>query len=165
MKDLIKEISSYNIFNNLLPGVIYLFYLQVTKIVALNSYNIFILFFVAYFAGVVISRIGALLIEPILRALKLVKYQPYEDFIRAEKVSIKLHALQEKHAMFRAFISLIVVSGLTRLCDAFDWFKMSGNIGEIALVVFLLIIFVIAYRKQTFFIAQRVKKENENIKR
>ena len=67
MKELLDKLSSYNIFNYLLPGI--LFSVLASKTTELNLIQIDIILgvFVYYFIGLIISRIGSLIIEPILK--------------------------------------------------------------------------------------------------
>lgn len=107
MDDLLKKLSSYNIANHLLPGAIYTFvlcsYLGRKDIVD----NLVLFFFIAYFSGVVVSRIGSLVIERLLRLIW--KKGPYEDFLAAEKDDPKLQALVEDQNLFRSVVALAVV--------------------------------------------------------
>ena len=66
MEDLLAKISSYNFFNFLFPGVIFAVIAErVTSYTFLHN-NLVIDFFVCYFIGLTISRVGSLLLEPLL---------------------------------------------------------------------------------------------------
>jgi hypothetical protein len=86
MKEIIDKLSSYNIFNYLLPGVLFV---AIAK--HFTEYNLildhdFIGAFFYYFIGMVISRFGSLIIEPMLKKIMFVKFSDYSDFISASKI-------------------------------------------------------------------------------
>ena len=63
MKDLLDKLSSYNLFNYLLPGAIFVAASQRISSHAFRDENIVIELFLVYFIGMVISRVGSLTIE------------------------------------------------------------------------------------------------------
>ena len=79
MKDLLDKISSYNIFNFLLPGVVFAVFVSKTTSFKLMQEDVLSGAFVYYFVGAVISRIGSLVVEPGLKATKLVTFASYRD--------------------------------------------------------------------------------------
>src|SRR5258706_9185925 len=101
MKDLIDKLSSYNVFNYLFPGIIFAvvgtqvssFYLLVDDIV--------IGVFVYYLYGMVVSRIGSLLIERLLKRFGFIHYAPYPDYVSASRVDTKIDILSEQSNTYR----------------------------------------------------------------
>lgn len=98
MEDIIKsvseKISSYNIFNNLLPGVVFCYILnKITRFTIANG-DLVENIFMYYFVGMIISRIGSLIVEPILTKAKTKKIGPfikrsnYKDYIVAAKKTL-----------------------------------------------------------------------------
>jgi len=71
MKELIDKISTYNLFNYLLPGILFALFAKHFIGLDLIQSDIGIGIFLYYFLGMCISRIGSLIIEPILRKYKL----------------------------------------------------------------------------------------------
>lgn len=71
LKSISEKISSYNIFNNLFPGII--FCSVMTKITRFNFATDTIIeqFFMWYFIGMVISRIGSIFVEDTLKKIKI----------------------------------------------------------------------------------------------
>ena len=67
---LIEKISSYNIFNNLLPGIIFCYIVEKTTRLIFQTGEVWEKFFIYYFAGMIINRIGSILVEPMLKSLK-----------------------------------------------------------------------------------------------
>lgn len=73
LKQIVGKISSYNIFNNLYPGILFCYVLKIVLDINLLSNNWFENLILFYFAGMVISRIGSVIIEPIMKKIKIKK--------------------------------------------------------------------------------------------
>jgi predicted membrane channel-forming protein YqfA (hemolysin III family) len=82
MKDILDKLSSYNIFNYLLPGTIFVFVLKKFTGFDLIQSDTLIGGFLYYFIGMIISRCGSVFIEPFLQWTKFVKFEEYKDYIR-----------------------------------------------------------------------------------
>ncbi len=164
MKELLDKISSYNIFNCLLPGT--LFSVIVSNITDLNliQSDLLVGVFVYYFIGLIISRIGSLVIEPILKKIKFVKFADYEDFVRVSCKDKTLEILSESNNMYRTFISLFLLSILLKLYFIFEskWiFLYRWN--SWIVVILLLLMFLFSYRKQTKYITKRINSQKDNL--
>ena len=158
MKDLLEKISSYNLFNYLFPGVIFVVLLNEYSSYQINIENLFISFFVYYFLGLIISRVGSVVIEPILRKTKFVEFSEYSDFVKASAKDSKIEILSEVNNMYRSIVAMILVfflllgySGLKRLWDFFT------SIEHYLCGIILFIFFLFAYKKQTKYITKRIK--------
>jgi hypothetical protein len=108
MKDLLDKIGSYNIFNYLLPGVLFAVFIDRTTPLKLLGMNAAVVAFVCYFLGSVVSRVGSLAVEPAMRKLGLVTFEPYENFVRAVKTDPQLEVLSETNNMYRTFCGLLL---------------------------------------------------------
>ena len=93
MDKIIEKISSYHIFNNLVPG--YLFLIISSQIMKKNLIidSLIYSFFEAYFIGIIISRISSLVIEKIIVKIWNLKKEPYDKYIEANKKDDKLEIL------------------------------------------------------------------------
>lgn len=159
MKELLDKISSYNLFNYLLPGVIYVGILNKATSIDLILENNFIGGFFYYFIGLVISRLGSLIIEPILKKWKIVKFSDYGDFIDASKEDDKIILFSEVNNTYRTLISLSLLLGLSVLYDKFIVpLELASIWINSALSISLIVLFTFSYRKQTGFINKRIKK-------
>jgi hypothetical protein len=107
--------------------------------------------------GSIISRIGSLLVEPILKRIKFLKFAPYEDFVKASKVDAKLEILSEANNMYRTvcalFISISVVIGYNFAACYLPWLN---NVGLPLSICSLTVLYLFSYRKQTEYITKRV---------
>ena len=63
LKPIIEKISSYNIFNNLYPGILFIYLLKFMFGINILSDNWFENLIVFYFVGMVLSRIGSIIIQ------------------------------------------------------------------------------------------------------
>jgi hypothetical protein len=158
MKELLDKISSYNLFNYLLPGILFVAILEKFTSYSIKQDNLVVGVFVYYFIGLVVSRVGSLIIEPFLKWTGFVKFAEYSDYVAAVKLDPKIDMFSESNNMFRTFIALFFVLLLV---------KSYGQVLRAApflidrepflLVLLLLVMFVCAYKKQTAFIVKRIK--------
>src|SRR5436190_18350950 len=95
MKELLDKISSYNLFNYLLPGVLFAALADIVTSYKFVQPDLLVGAFVYYFFGLVISRLGSLVIEPLLKALSFLHFASYEDFIAVSQKDAKLEVLSE----------------------------------------------------------------------
>ena len=158
---MIEKISSYNIFNFILPGAVFAYVSKelLYKNFLTNSWIENII--VCYFIGMILSRIGSLIIEPFLKKCRL-KYAPYSDYIEASENDSKIPMLLETNNMYRTFIatfiSLIIYKGYLYLEQFFA--KKNTMFNEISIFVILIVftaIFIASFVKQTGFIRKRVE--------
>jgi hypothetical protein len=164
MKEVIEKISNYNFFNYLLPGIIFTNIADKFTTYIFLENNLVIAVFTYYFIGLVISRFGSLVIEPILIRSMFVKYTSYKKFIAASKQDEKIELLTESNNMYRTFVS--VFSGLLflKICELLQFKILEGHESKIYIIlVILLIVFLLAYRKQTSYITKRIKAVTKNI--
>jgi hypothetical protein len=163
MKEILAKISSYNLFNYLLPGTVFVYSLSKISEYNLVQKDLLIGGFLYYFIGLIISRIGSVLIEPLLSKLTFIKFADYSDFVTYSKVDSKIDILSESNNMYRTIISLF-------LCLLFSifyaWISKTLEISEfwssIIIVLLLLILFLFSYRKQTNYITKRIVANKNN---
>lgn len=158
LKLVIDKLSQYNFLTNILPGTvlcIILKYLVGYDLIPDDYYQAGIVF---YFVGMVNSRVGSLVIEPILKAISWVKFAPYSEFLRAEKEDAKLTILSQENNVFRSYISLMFISILGYIYKNCSLnLRLSLNNESLVLIVILFVLFLFAYKKQTSFVRKRVE--------
>lgn len=163
MKEILEKISSYNLFNYLLPGTVFVFILSKTSDLNLIQKDLLIGGFLYYFIGLIISRIGSVIIEPILSKTSFIKFADYSDFVTYSKVDTKIDTLSESNNMYRTMISLFLCLLLTKL---YQWLSgligLSDYTGNIILILLILILFLFSYRKQTNYITKRIVANKKN---
>ena len=157
MNDLINKLSAYNIFNYLLPGIIFVALASKLTKYSLIQQDILIGIFLYYFIGLVISRFGSLIIEPILRRFKFLKFADYEDFIKASKKDEKIELLSEQNNMYRTICSTFILLLLLKIYEIIETqYQVLQNWNSIILIVLLLVMFLLSYRKQTKYVKKRI---------
>ncbi len=161
MKELLDKLSSYNIFNYLLPGVLFVVLLDKLTTYSFIQENLLIGAFVYYFVGLVVSRFGSLVIEPLLKKTSFVKFAAYADFVSASKKDAKIDVLSEVNNTYRTlcamFVLLLLSMGYQSLQSAFPALE-SWN--SYIVVVLLLVMFLLSYKKQTQYVKRRVEANN-----
>lgn len=158
MKELLDKISSYNLFNVLLPGVLFAIIAESFTPYSFIQKNIIVGAFFYYFIGLVVSRFGSLIIEPLLKKIKFLKFADYKDFISACKKDSKIDILSETNNMYRTFCSVFVLLLLLKLYAFIESiFPVLKEYNLYILIGLLLIMFIYSYRKQTGYINKRIK--------
>lgn len=158
MNELLGKISSYHLFNYLLPGC--LFAVVATKFThhEFTQQNLVLGLFLYYFYGLVISRIGSLVFEPFLRWVKFVTFADYGEFVSACKTDPKIDELSEVNNMYRTLCSLLAVfvflSAYFPIQAKWPWIRQYELPASISI---LLAMFLLSYKKQTAYITKRVK--------
>lgn len=169
MANYVEKISAYEIFTILWPGVLVtwciLFVLGVN--INLNSLTSLVIFVcLAYFMGVLISRFGALIVEPIIKKFGWVEWS--DDYYLAEKNDPKITTLLKNLNMYRNLLALDV------LCTSVAIYGLRGGVFGldcfveiVSISIALFIIFGASYSRQSKQIVKRinfVKKGNKNEK-
>lgn len=162
MSDFLDKLSSYNLFNYLLPGTLFAGIGTACSSYDFIHENLFIAVFVFYFIGLIISRIGSLALEPLLKKLKFLEYADYAAYVRASLKDKTLGQLSETNNMYRTLCSfilcLVFLVGFDALGAVFLPLKASA---PYLLVVGLLLLFLFSYRKQTRYIVSRIRATND----
>lgn len=157
MKELLDKISSYNIFNYLFPGVV--FAVIASKLTSYDFVQSDILIgpFVYYFIGAIVSRVGSLVVEPVLKKTRIVSFAPYDDFVRASKEDPKLEVLSETNNMYRIICSLLVCVTVVHVYEKVEkHFEFLKSLSPLIAVAGLLVLFIYSYRKQCAYVKKRV---------
>lgn len=151
------KISNYNILNNLIPGAILCVifkYLVGYDFMNVGTLELIVIF---YFAGMINSRIGSLFVEWILKKIKLVTFRDHHLYVAAEQKDKKMNSLVETNNMYRSMISVAFTALIVKFYHvAVDLQWNFGNVSEWVLLVALLVLFAMAYRKQTKYIVSRI---------
>ena len=156
---MIDKLSQYNFVTNILPGT--MLCLMLKHIV---GYDLFVtnewyqMGIIFYFVGMVNNRFSSLVIELTMKKTKIVKFSNYKEFIAAEKKDSKITVLSMENNVFRSYISVCTISLIASLfkliADNVNWideWKMQF------LLVALLLLFMLSYRKQTSYVRERVE--------
>jgi hypothetical protein len=162
MTELLDKISSYNLFNYLLPGVLFAVIASKLTHYSFLGYEVVAAAFLYYFIGLVVSRFGSLVIEPLLKFTGFVKFAEYKNFVAASKKDPKIELLSEVNNTYRTLCALFVLLLLLKLYEQLGvrW-PFLERFYVIVLIVLLLVTFAFAYRKQTEYVKKRIKASGE----
>lgn len=155
---LIEKLSSYQILNYLIPGSVFCVLLKHLVGYDIIHFSMMENVIICYFVGMVNSRLGSLILYPILKKTKFIKEAEYPDFVAAEKNDSKVTILSDINNVFRSFanVMLLLLCSLgIKNIDCISNFLIS-NINWIA-IISLFILFLFSVRKQTKFVRNRVE--------
>ncbi|MBI5004225.1 hypothetical protein HZC00_03975 [Candidatus Kaiserbacteria bacterium] len=83
MNELFSKVSSYNILNYLLPGVLFAYLVTNLTSYSLIQKDWILGAFLYYFLGMFVSHVGSVVIAPILRVSKFAPQEEYRDYLAA----------------------------------------------------------------------------------
>ena len=156
MEKIIEKIEIYHFINYLLPGTIFVAIFN--KIFENNFFdsNIVIVVIEYYFIGLILSRIGSVLLQPIFKKTKIIKYADYNKYIKASKEDDKLEILQREANQYRTYIATFIILAIVQ-----SYICIENKNFTIMLVLFvgLAILVTLAYKKQIKFIVDRVENK------
>ena len=158
MNNFIEKLGSYQIITNLLPGVFFGMALRLLLGITVPMENMGEEIMVYYFMGLIISRVGSLVVEQLLKKVCFLKFAPYGDFVAASKIDTKIDTLSEINNYMRSLLtcSLLfpIVGGLQQLARVCSCFSFVWKWG---LLIIIFMIFLFSYKKQTNYVRKRVE--------
>lgn len=157
MGEFMDKLENYNILNYLVPGVI--FGALLNYLIGQNIYDniAFVALIEYYFSGLVLSRIGSLIVSPILQKTKIIKKMEYRRFVEQEKNDDKMTLLQREANQYRTYIATFLSLLMVQVYNIF-----TGNTEKwVSIICFiaLIVLFILSYRKQSQFIVARIENK------
>lgn len=164
MEQFLDKLSRYHILNNLIPGIAFLYIVNAIGIYSTAFDNAYGVFFIGYIAGMILSRLGSVIIEPWFKKWKIVNYAPYADFLNAERKDNKIMTLLEENNMYRTLVTMFLIILLLYGCSLIPIVNtfMHTKWATLVLIALLLLLYVLSYRKQTSYIRKRVENALNN---
>jgi len=156
MSELLQKLSTYNIFNYLFPGVVFVILLNRYTGINLAVDDVILGMFLYYFFGLVLSRIGSVFFLAPLKGSKNEQFSDYARFIRASKLDDKIELLSEVNNMHRTIIAMLVVLLAISICNGSVTCLLTTSL------LGIVTLFVLSYRKQTSFITKRIDETLRN---
>ena len=163
LAQIVEKISSYNIVNNLYPGILFVYVLKIMFGTNLLSNNWFENLIVFYFVGMVLSRIGSIVIEPVMKKIKIIKYAPYQDYVKASSIDPLVDTLSETNNTYRTLLSTFICAFVYKLVASINEVCLKNKITFLQenkdwiLLTLLILLFVFSYVKQTSYVRKRVE--------
>lgn len=157
MENFIQKISSYHLFNYLFCGIIFAILANSFTGYSFLQKDILIGIFFYYFLGLIVSRLGALMIDPLLKFSGFIKFGDYQNYLTASKKDSTIEVLSELNNVYRTLIAVIPSVLFLKLYEFLEIkFSIIKTVEPYTISIFLLIIFLYAYKKQTSYINKRV---------
>lgn len=177
IKNVAEKISSYNIFNNLFPGIVFCHIVERTTRFSFVHDNVWENLFIFYFVGMIISRIGSIFIEKWLKTIKVknkktnskepfLKFAPYDRYVDACKNDPFIITLNETNNTYRTIVAMTILIIAVKLYDwlIYDLVQCLGQVGNnlffVIICLIVSVLFMYSYKKQTDYIRSRVEKYN-----
>ena len=165
MDKIFDKLNSYNILNNIIPGSMFCYLLQYVCGIDLLRNSVVENLFIYYFVGMVMSRFGSLILEPIVIKLKIVNYAHHSDYIVASQKDKKIDLLLETNNLYRtiAMSGLLII--LIKIYTILGYrISFLPDATPYLIGVILFVLFLLSFRKQTGYIRKRVNQalQNEN---
>ena len=159
MKEIIDRLFGYNIFNYLLPGTLFVYLSKQFTSYSFIQENLLIGLFLYYFIGLVISRIGSLTLEQLLRKIEFIHFKPRKDFLKASKLDPKVNILSEQNNMYRTLCSLPIALAIFKFYDETikDILPWSADVSNYICILGLFVLFLLSYRKQTGYVVESIE--------
>lgn len=158
MEKLIEKTDEYNIFNFILPGIIFTYLLKNYVGIDIFQENIIEMIFIYYFIGSIISRFGSIIIEKILIKCKFIKHASYEDYLKANERDKGISKLITFNNMYRTICSgcmLLIILKIAK--ELFNLWNVSIEISHTILIISTMILYMLSYRKHTKYIKKRIE--------
>ena len=176
-----EKISSYDIFNNFFPGLIFCCLLEKITRFSLSSDEIWESIFLYYFIGMILSRIGSLFVENKLKQLEIenkvtgekelfLHFVPYNDYVQASEKDYMIQILSEKNNIYRTMVATLFLLVLVKIYDLllYDFVSSCVVLSNgllVILLILVMVLFAFSYRKQTDYIRKRVEKTINSIEK
>lgn len=159
MNELLNKLSEYHFVQSLVPGMIFTYcsksFYEVNFLTDKPVYD----FIVILIIGLIISRIGSIIVEPMLRKTKILNFCKYSNYIEASQKDSIIKNLSETNNLYRVIIATFLVLLVEKLyiflAEKFTWLN---DWFYLIISVLLIVLFIFSYRKQTNYIKQRVDK-------
>ena len=161
MSSIIEKLDSYEIMTNLLPGAFFGITLKFFLKLGIPVQNIGEEIVIYYFMGLIINRIGSVIIKPVLLKWHFIRELPYNEYVKATQKDCKIAISSETNNSFSTLLTctiiLPIVKTLPLMIAKIEWLNANW---KWCVIIFFIIVFLFAYRKQTNFVCQRVKMVN-----
>lgn len=172
-KNIWEKISSYEIFNNFLPGITFCYLLKNFTVYTLDNGKTWENIFIYYFCGLILSRIGSLVAESLLLKIKIrnketkekeqyIKRATYVEYSKASENVPFIKVLNETNNMYRTMVVVfasVIIMKIYELLPVY-FTCLNGWLKSVVVVLLLaagMLVFVFSYKKQTDYIRNRVQ--------
>jgi hypothetical protein len=159
---MLNNLTAYDILNALVPGSLVAFAITSSTVFNLFSDQQAVSLVLLFGYGLVMSRIGSVLMEPIFLKIGIIaRPNSYEEFIEAAKTDSRIDRLVEVSNMHRTICaSTLTFMGIFVWCYFLE--KTNTSFWSLFLAALaVLILFTFSWRKQEMFIVKRINQANK----
>ena len=153
METIIEKLEEYEIVISLIPGYFFLWLLKHYVGIDMPLENVLQETIAAYVTGVVIGRIGSIVISKFLRTLKFIEFANYKDYVMASKNDSRIQTLLMNANFYRNILSTVSLIFVLKIATALG---INLEILKHIVLAIVLIIFLLAFRKEERNITGRV---------
>ena len=157
MQAILEKLSAYNIFSYLLPGLLFVSLGERLTSFSLIQRSWIVGIVLYYFIGLVISRVGSLIVKPILERVGFVKEAPFEDYVEASASDSRIGVLSTRNNLFRTLCAMVMMLiGLKigeKVIGILPW---GADVYDFIFLVGLFVLLLFSYRKQAQAVVRRV---------
>lgn len=164
MNDIIQKISAYDLMNTLIPGGLLTYALQPLGYLDLSTTDVLVEAALAYLLGLIGSRVGSLVLEPLAIKLGLIQHD-YSAYVVAQKRDERLTALTTIANMYRALTGSVLVLGILALGALVPAGHRVGLYLGYGVASFVLLL--CSWLKQDGYVGKRIelyREESNNVK-
>ena len=157
MDKIFESLNHYDIVTCLIPGIVFcqlIDWLYGTKFIEENTITLMI---ISYVFGIIVSRIGSIIIEPLCKVSKIIVMADYEQWRKAASQCEEVKTLTTKSTVYRSWVALMLIQIILLLI--FPLSDFASNIGKCYLFFgqfIVLILLILSYRKQIDYVCKRV---------
>lgn len=161
LKSFSEKVSSYQIFTFLFPGAVFLALLSLVYSKSIPETTIWEKLFLCYTVGMIISRIGSLILEEFLfwlgkRFGVFLERIDYKNIIIAERKDTKVNMLLQVSNTYRTmaavFFTLLILAAVNE-CTSLD---LQFSCGVVWFSFIMSILFFLSFVKQYYYAKKRV---------
>ena len=159
MDKFLNKLSEYHFIQSLVPGMIFTYCSKMFYGVNFLTDKPVYDFIVILIVGLIISRIGSVIVEPLLIKVKILNFCKYTDYIEASQKDSLIRNLSETNNLYRVIIATFLVLLVEKVYLIISEKCVWINEWTYLIMSFsLIVLFIFSYRKQTNYIKQRVNK-------
>jgi len=162
METFLNKLSDYLVIQTIIPGALIAYISSALLGVDFLSHNPLYDFFVVFILGLIASRIGSLIIEPLYKKFNFIPFRKHSLFIDAEKKDNKITKLLESNNLYRSIIGslLFLMAEKVFLCllGRYTWLQKNSFC---FITLFLVVLYSVSYKKQSGYIVSRIDKAIE----
>lgn len=152
-----EKLSSYNLITNLVPGAVLAVALRSAGIPLVTPDEVGAFLVLAYALGAISSRLGSLLLDPVLEYIKVLPEKDYPAFVKANRADAKLDTLVETANGYRTFATAgLLFFAILGLYTAGKRLHVGTDLFVILSAAVVTALFIFSYRKQFRYVASRV---------